>query len=423
MVAPETKPLNLWKHADFLRLWVGQTISVFGSVVGGTAMSFTAALFLHATPFQMSLLSAMQITPAFLGGLFAGAWVDRLKRRPLMILVDIGRAVVLFTIPLTALFGLLHIEQLYMVALVVSILTILFELSYQSYLPTLVGKSGVVDGNSKLSASAAVSEFGGFTLGGWLVQLFTAPFAILIDAISFLVSAFSLSLIRTREVLEQPQKKPNMRLEIREGLSTVYHQPLLRASGIVILVIDLAGGIFGALVVLYMGVELGFSAGILGMIWAVGGLSSFFGASLTPPITRRLGRGRAMIAGLALYGLCAFFIPLARGATLLSAVFLIIQQLGDGFFVMYDINLVSIRQEITAERMLGRVNATLRFIALGASLAGSLIGGLLGEVIGIRAALFIASGGILLAAVILALSPIGKQKNQAAQKNYLPAAK
>ncbi len=167
-------------------------------MIGGTAMSFTALLFLQATPFQMALLSSMQLVPGFLAGLFAGAWVDRVRRRPMMIAVDISRAVIFGTIPLAALMGILHIEQLYLVALAVGILTIIFELAYQAYLPSLVGKQHVVEGNSKLSASAAVAEFGGFNLGGWLVHIFTAPFAILIDAVSFLASALSLHLIRAR---------------------------------------------------------------------------------------------------------------------------------------------------------------------------------------------------------------------------------
>jgi MFS family permease len=407
---------SLWRKSDFLKLWSGQTISVFGSMIGGTAMSFTAVLFLHATPFQMALLTSMQLVPGFLAGLFAGAWVDRVRRRPMMIAVDISRAVILATIPLAALTGILHIEQLYLVALVVGILSIIFELAYQAYLPGLVGKQHVVEGNSKLSASAAVSEFAGFNLGGWLVHIFTAPFAIFIDAVSFLFSAISLQLIRAYEMIEPSQESPNMFREIREGLRVVYQHPLLRSSAVIFTIISLSGGIFGTLVVLYMGRELGFDPGILGMIWAVGGVSSFFGASLTPYITRRLNPGPAMVAGLALYGVSIFFIPLASGATVLSAIFLIIQQLGDGFYVLYEINMVSFRQEIISERMLGRVNATLRFVTLGATLVGTLLGGLLGESLGIRTTLFIAAGGSLIGSAILAISPIGKLKKVTSQE-------
>jgi MFS family permease len=401
---------GLWRHADFMRLWSGQTISVFGSMVGGTAMTFTALLFLHATPFQMALLQFMELFPAFLAGLFAGAWVDRLQRRPLLIGADIGRAVVLASIPITAALGLLHIEQIYLVALL-SILRIVFDLAYQSYLPALVGHENVVEGNSKLSASAAVSEFGGFSIGGWLVQIFTAPFAILIDAFSFLVSAFSVYVIKAREPVIAAEEHPNMRREISAGLKTVFHHPLLRASAMGILFVGISQGIFGSLVVLYMARGLGFNPGILGMIWAVGGVSSLFGASLTPRIARRLGEGPAMILGLFVGSISAFFIPLASGATLLSAAFLILAQLGDGFYVLYEINTLSFRQEITSERMLGRVNATMQFIALGAALFGTFFGGLLGESIGVRQTLLLGSCITLFAAFLIAFSPLRKLKS------------
>jgi MFS family permease len=380
-------------------------------MVGGTAMSFTALLFLRATPFQMAVLNAMELFPAFLAGLFAGAWVDRLQRRPLLIGVDLGRALVLASIPIAALLNVLRIEQLYLVALFVSILTIVFNLAYQSYLPDLVGREHIVEGNSKLSASAAVSEFGGFSIGGWLVQIFTAPLAILIDAASFLVSAFSVYRIRVREAVFVPEEHPDMRREIIAGLKAVFHHPLLRASALAILLLGLSSGIFGSLVVLYMARNLGFNPGILGMIWAVGGVSSLFGASLTPRAARQLGEGPAMILGLFVSSISGFFIPLASGATLLSAVFLILAQLGDGFYVLYEINAISFRQEITSERMLGRVNATMQFIALGAALFGTFSGGILGESIGVRQTLLLGSSISLLATALIAISPLRRLKS------------
>ena len=379
-------------------------------MVGGTAMSFTAILVLGATPIQLGVLNIMGLLPAFLIGLLAGAWVDRLRRRPLLIGADLGRALALATIPLAAVLGLLHIGQVYLVALVVSMLTIFFDVAYQSYLPGLVGKESLMEGNSKLSASAAVAEFGGFSIGGWLVQIFTAPFAILIDAGSFVISAISVWLIRAREPILTPQEHPNMRREIADGLKTVIHQPLLRASAVAVLLRGLAGGIYGALVVLYMSRGLGFNPGLLGMIWAVGGVSSFLGAAIAPRISRRLGSGPAMVLGMGVFGVTSLFIPLASGATLLSAAFLIAAQLGDGFYILCEINLVSLRQSIASEHILGRVNATTQFINLGATLVGSLLGGLLGEAVGVRPILVVGAGFTLLAAVALALSPIRSLK-------------
>jgi MFS family permease len=414
------KLTGLWQHADFLRLWSGQTISVFGSMIGGTALSFTAILFLKATPFQLGVLSSMQIVPALLAGLFAGAWVDRLQRRPLLIGADIGRTLVLASLPLSALLGMLRIGQVYVVALLVSILTIIFDVAYQAYLPGLVGKDELVEGNSKLSASAAVAEFGGFSIAGWLVQALTAPFAILIDAASFAVSAITLGLIRSREAAVITEEHPDMYREIGNGLQAVWQHALLRAITAAVFVENLAGGMFGALVVLYMSRGLGFNPGILGMIWAVGGVSSFAGAAFAPRLTRRIGPGRLMIAGLAVFGIAAMFIPLASGATLLSAIFLIIAQTGDGFFTVYEINRVSLVQRLAPERLLGRVNATIRFLGLGAALLGALIGGLLGETLGVRATLVMGACGTLLAALALAASPLRSLK-QPAEKGELDA--
>jgi MFS family permease len=371
-------------------------------------MSFTAILVLQATPFQLGVLNALQLLPAFLVGLFVGAWVDRVRRRPLMVGVDIGRALLLASIPLAALVDLLSIGQVYVVVLLVSILTILFDVAYRSYLPGLVGKEDILEGNSKLSASAAVAEFGGFSLGGWLVQAFTAPLAVLIDAGSFVVSAVSLGLIQAEEPEVRLEERSHLRQEIVEGLQAVRQHPQLRSIALVILVQSLAIELYGALVTLYMSRGLGFNPGLLGMIWAVGGISSFLGAVFAPRITRRLGEGRTMVLGLAGFGASLLLIPLASGSTLLSVVLLVGQQMGDGFFVIYEINQISLRQIVASERLLGRVNATMQSLALGAALAGSLLGGLLGEMLGVRLALFIGAAGTLLAA--LAAIPLAKYK-------------
>jgi MFS family permease len=401
---------GLWKNPDFLRLWSGQTISALGTMIGGTAMSFTAILFLEATPFQMGVLNVMQILPALLVGLFAGAWVDRVRRRPLLIGADLGRAFVLASVPLAALLGVLRIEQIYLVALLVGVLSILFDVAYQSYLPALVGKDDLVEGNSKLTASGAVAEFAGFSVGGWLVQALTAPLAVLIDAFSFIVSAAAIGSIRAREAEVPVDEHPNMRREIVEGLKTVWHASLLRASALAVLMQGLTDGIYGSLVVLYMSRDLGFSPGVLSMTWAVGGISAFIGASLAPRVSRRLGSGLAMGLGLVASGISAVLIPLATGSALPALLLLIGAQFGDGFFVIYDINQVSLRQGIASERVLGRVNATMRFLGLGASLVGAVIGGLLGELLGVRWTLFIGAGATFLAGLVVLGSPLRKYR-------------
>ncbi|MFY9571287.1 MAG: MFS transporter [Blastocatellia bacterium] len=398
---------GLWRHANFVRLWIGQTISVFGSLIGATAMAFTAILVLDATPFQLGLLSAARLIPGFLTGLAAGAWVDRLRRRPILIGADIGRAVLLATIPFAAVLGLLRIEHLYVVAFLVSILTIFFDVAYQSYLPSLIGRAELVEGNSKLSASNSVAEVSGFGVAGWLVQIFTAPMTMLIDAVSFVVSAVAVWMIDQPEEAASRESRADMRREIAEGLREVWRHPLLRATTACAFSREFFVGIYGTLVLLYMARDLGFAPGVLGTIFAVGGISSLMGAVATGSLTRRFGVGPSMILGLTLSGIALFLIPLAQGATLTAALLLILQQLaGDGALTIYQINQVSLRQTITPERLLGRVSASAEFLGLGATLAGSILGGVLGEMIGVRATLFLGALGALLSTLWLLLSPV-----------------
>ena len=376
-------------------------------MVGIAAMSFTAILFLHATPLQMGILSAARLVPTVAMSLFAGAWTDRLHKKPILIFTDIGRAVLLATIPLSAYLNMLRIEQLYVVTFLVSILTIFFNVAYQSFLPLLINREDLIEGNSKLSASSAVSEAGGFSLGGWLVQLFTAPFAVLIDAVSFIGSAIFVSRISVNETKTSGADKKNVRLEIKEGIKELFQNQILKTFALCSFTLEMSAGIFGALIVLYVSEGLGFEPGVLGMIWAVGGISSLIGAVLAPRAAKFFGIGIIMISGLMLNGIAMFFIPLAAGSAFIITIFLIMQQLlGDGAITIYDINQVSMRQAIAPERMIGRINAGMHFISSGAMLLGSLAGGILGETIGIRNALFIAAGGALLSSLWLVFSPV-----------------
>jgi len=406
---------GLWRRPDFVKLWAGQTVSVFGSIVGGTALQFTAILVLGATPFEVALLAAASLVPAFLTGLVAGAWVDRLARRPILIVADLGRAVLLATIPLAWALDALHIEQLYIIALFVGVLEIFFDTAYRTYLPSLVSRDELVEGNSKLSASASVAEFGGFGIAGWLVQTLTGPVTILLDALSFVVSAAAVALIRSREERPEPRVEgASVRREILDGLRTVLHHPILRTIAVAVLMLEFFGGMYGSVVVLYMSRGLGFDPAVLTPIWAVGGVSSFVGAMLAGRVTRALGVGPTMIGCLLMSTIGALFIPLAEGATLVSAGLLIAAQLtSDPADTAYEINRVSLLQSVAPPQLLGRVNASTRFVGLGATLLGTLLGGLLGERLGLRSTLFLAAGGALLPAAWLFLSPVRRLRTAA----------
>src|SRR5262245_20296796 len=220
---------GLWRHRDFMKLWTGQTISQLGSHIGGGALRFTAILILGATPFQISALAAAQLLPALLLGLLAGVWVDRLRRRPLLIAADVGRGLLLLSVPLAYLLGLLRIEQLYLVAALAGALGILFDVAYGAYLPGVVGREQLIEGNSKHGASDSVAEIAAPPLGGALVQLLSAPLAIVFDALSFMASALSIWFIRAPEPAPAPaHARLGLRRELAEGLRLALRDPLLR---------------------------------------------------------------------------------------------------------------------------------------------------------------------------------------------------
>jgi MFS family permease len=390
-----------------VRLWAGQTISVFGSLIGRTALHFTAILVLDARPFEIAVLLAMGIIPELIFAPFVGVWVDRLRRRPIMIAADLGRAALLASIPAAYALDALTMEQLYIAAFLTGTLSVCFEVAYQTYLPSLVKKEELLEGNSKLTASDSVAEVGAFGAVGWLVQAFTGPVAILIDAVSFLFSAFFIRRIETAERPPVPkEERTGMLLEAREGLQTILGNQFLRATIVSECLNHFAFGMFGAVFGLYVIRVLNFEPGVLGMIYAVGGVSSLVGAVFAARAAARFGAGPAMVSGLTIIGISMILVPLAPGAAIVAASFLIAQQLGDGGFVVYSINEVSLRQTITPERLLGRVNAGFELCAHGVLLLGILAGGALGETLGLRGTLAIGGGSMLLAAVWLAASPV-----------------
>ena len=236
----------LWRNPNFVRLWPGETISIFGSLVGRTALPFTAILVLDAGPLQIAFLSAAELVPAFLAGPFVGVWVDRLRRRPIMIAADVGRFALLGTIPLAHVFDALTMEQLYAVAFFVGILTISFDVAYLSYMPSIVRKDQLLEGNSKLAASSSVAEVGGFSLSGWLVQLVTGPVTILIDAVSFLFSAAFIAAIRAPEPEPAPAEARTSVRGVQRGVRFLVRDPVLRAVAAAAVTLEFSRRIFGA---------------------------------------------------------------------------------------------------------------------------------------------------------------------------------
>ena len=431
-----------------MKLWAGQTISIFGTLITGVALPLTAIYALHATPAEVALLSAANVAPGLALGLFAGVWVDRLRRRPILIAADVGRALALGSVPVAALLGALHIEQLYAVALLTSALTICFESAYPAYLPSLLARNELVEGNSKLTASASVAEVAGFGLGGALVQALTGPLAIGVDALTYLVSAVSLLLIRQpepapsergvavmdtsggepsphlREAATSPADPPSppgggaggggaLWRELAVGLRYTLGTPIPRALAGMTAITRLCGSIVEVVLALYLVHDLHLPPLAIGLIWGVGGATSFVGAALAQRVIRRLGIGRAIVWSVFVASAFTIFLPLAGGPLWLVVALMALQQFGDAAYTLNDIGATSVLQAQTPPNALGRLHATIQVIQGVAILIGLALGGALGQTIGLRPTLVIAALGMLLAPLVVALSPVRRLRTVA----------
>lgn len=399
---------NLWRNRDFIKFWSAHTISAIGSKVTFLALPLTAALVLQATPVEMGYLSVAGSLPGLLFGLLVGVWVDRRRRRGLLVLADVGRGVLLLLIPLAAWLGLLQMSLLYGVLFLTGALSLLFGAADHAYLPSLVRREALVDANSKLAISRSAAEIVGPTLAGWLIQVATAPVAILVDALSFLLSGLLLSFIRQPEVAPvRHVEDGHFWQESSAGLRLLGKDRTLRAITVATAIISFFNAALEAIYLLYMTRDLALSAWWIGVIFGAGSVGFLIGALLPTYVVRRLGLGPTMIAGLLLLALADFMLPLAGGPQLLVIILLIIAQICFGFgLTFYNVSQDTLRQAITPDHLLGRVSATLDFTVAALIPLGALIGGLLGEWMGLRPTLFLAAGGELLAVVWLLFSPV-----------------
>ena len=400
---------SVWRNGAFQRVWAAATISIFGSLVTRIALPFVAIILLDADAVGVALVRSMELIAGLAFGLVAGAWVDRLRRRPVLIWADLGRAALLGVIPLAWFGGWLSLPLLLLVTLLTAVLTTFFDAADNAYLPTVVPKRDLVRANGALAASGSVSEFAAFGSAGFLVQILTAPIAILVDAFTFIVSALLLGTIRAKEPPPptKAEREPVLR-EIVIGLRLVTHNPILRATTLSSMASAAMWGIGGALWYLFAIEELGLDAAAIGVIAAVGGLSSLFGALVTSRTTTRFGAGPVLVASAFISGLGSLFVPLApAGAPLIAMAFLIGQQLvTDPAATAYDITDTSIRQSIVGERQLGRVNATVTVAVLLAQLVATLGAGFLALEIGLRNTLFLQPIVGVAAVLFVLFSPV-----------------
>ncbi|MDA8216986.1 MAG: MFS transporter [Dehalococcoidales bacterium] len=400
--------IGLWRHRNFLKLWTGQSISQLGSQMTLLALPLTAALLLNASPLEMGILSAVEMAPFLLIGLPAGVWVDRWPRRPLLIAGDVGRALVLVTVPVGYFAGLLTMGQLYVVAFASGILTVFFDVAYMSYLPSLVERDQLTEGNSKLETTRAGAEIAGPGLAGTLVDLLSAPLAIAFDALSYVVSAAFVWNIKADESAAlgaRAGQRNGLWVEVGEGLRYVLTHAHLRSIAGCTATSNLFSSALGAVYILFAVHELKLEPATIGLIFAVGNVGFLIGAALAGRVADRLGLGPAIVVAALQGGLGQLLIPLATPAT--AVQLLIAAGLIRGLAVpVYNINQVSLRQAITPDRLQGRMNATMRFVVWGTLPIGALLGGTLGEAIGLRPTIAIVALGGTLSFLLVLLSPV-----------------
>ena len=396
---------GLWRHGDFLRLWGGQTISQFGTQIGQLAIPLAAILVLDASAFEVALLGTVEFLPFLLFTLPAGVWVDRLPRKPILILGDLGRAAALASVPLAYELGVLTIWQLYAVGFAVGTLTVFFDVAYQTYLPSLVERKQLVEGNSLLEISRNGAQIAGPGAGGALVGALTAPVAILLDSVSFLASAALLLRIRTVEPRIGPAEHANMRRELTEGLAYLLRHRYWRPMALTTGASNFFWMICGSILLVYAVRSLGMSAEVIGLVLTLGSLGGLAGAFAAGRLSRRFGVGPTIVGASVLFGPPLILVPLAPESSPIPVLVLsfVLSTAGGTIYVITGLSLM---QTLTPERLLGRMNASRRFVVFGSIPVGSLTGGVLASWIGLRPTLWVGAIGACFCFLPIALSPI-----------------
>jgi predicted MFS family arabinose efflux permease len=414
--------LGLLRDHDFRGLFASTTVSQVGQQVTLLAVPLVAVLALEASEFQVGLLFTFTTLAFLLVGLPAGAWVDRLRRRQILIVADLARAVLLAWIPLAWWADLLTLWQLYLVVLVHGVFTVFFDVAYQSYLPHLVGRDNLVEGNAKLEGIRAVSQVGGPGLAGQVIQLLTAPVALLVDAIAMALSAIFVAGIRKREGRPTPSADANLLREIAEGVRFVLSHQLLRAIAASTAWANLCLSAFLAMEIVFLARVLGLSEGTIGLVLMFGGAGGVAGFVVVRRVAGWLGQGPAIWVSLAVAMPFHLLVPLAQpGITVwLAAAGLFVVAVGT---VVYNVIQVSFRQTVTPDHLLGRMNATMRFLVWGTMPIGGLAGGVLGQLFGARAALAMTAVAGIVAFLPVFLSPLrGKRElSQPPEPELTPA--
>ena len=401
--AAGTKNRTLWSNADFTKFWVGETVSLMGVQVTALALPLVAVLTLHAGPEQTGMLRFVQFVPFLFLALLFGVWADRRRKRPLMIGANVTRAVLIGLVPLLAALGALSIGVLYLLALLIGICTVLFDVCWMSYVPALVDKQHLVSANGKVSSSYSAAEMAGPGLAGALVQILTAPYAMIVDSLSYVVSVLMLVFIRRPEPEPaRPRSQRQLKREIGEGIVFVGRNPFLRTIAIIGSSFNFCFMFIEGIFVLYAVTVLGFSAATIGLVLGLSAGGGLLGALLAQAFTARFAFGRVYLVAVVI-GYCGpLLVPAAHGPGWLAALLV-----GAGYFLMRfglavaNVVAISLRQAVTPQPLLGRMTAGMRMLLYGLGTLGALAGGFLGAALGLREALWVAA--IASAAAVLPL--------------------
>jgi MFS family permease len=398
-------PAGLWRHRDFRQLWAAETVSQVGTQITVLALPVLAVTILHATPLEMGVLTALETAAFLVIGLPAGAWVDRWRRKWVLVVSDVVRAVALTSLPAAWLLDVLTLPQLFLVAAVTGTATVFFDVAYQSYLPTLVARDQIVDGNGKLETSRAVAQVAGPGITGVLLRVLGAPLLIALDALSFLVSALFIGRIRHVDSTPDPATRRKLRAEIAEGLAFVVRHPLLRRMVACTSIFNLFSSMTMALLVLFVLRTLELSESTLGFVFSAGAVGGLLGAATAAWFVRRVGEGRSI--PLSAFVCAAFGVLLPLAAVGAPVVLLVSGWFGASWGVVaYNVTQVSFRQRLCPPTLLGRMNASVRFIVFGTMPVGGLLGGVLGDWLGVVPALWVAAVGGFVACLPVVLSPL-----------------
>ncbi len=381
---------NLWHHRDFSRLWLSDTVSQFGNQFTQFALPVLAILSFNATPFELGILGALAFLSYPALGLFVGVWVDRFRRRPIMIICNFGRMAVLGSIPLAFLFHELSLAQIFLVALLNGIFSVFFDVAYHAYLPVLIDRKDLIEGNQKLQISQAAAPIVGPGIAGVIYQIVGGAYTIAIDAIGYLTSAISLLSIgksEEKKTRTENSPKPHFFKEMKEGINIVLGNPTLSHIAGSTATSNFGTNIVGAVLILFSLTLLKKSTILLGFVGVIGGVGFLVGVLLANKFTARLGIGLSLAVSIGsdFIGLATPLAQYGNAFFVFSAVTLTIGIISP----MYNINQVSLRQTITPDRLQGRMNATMRTIVWGTIPAGSFVGGILGSTIGLSNTIYL----------------------------------